>query len=253
MAHRRIVNSVGRQKFACGRQQIHRWKSQGMSDMIAMLHCSHQCIRHSQHLFGLFHPALFHQLADVSGTDFDAVHFDLLYGLDAKAQMRRHSLQKFGISCAVLAKRQILACRHKPGIHLFGQNLCCKTLWLCGCSLLRKRKLDQSVDSQTFKQASFFLSGGQFFTVRQAEQHCRCRVKGEHARRQPIFFSAKNLFQKSPVAQMDSVKFTDGYCCIFFQIKVCCSCNDFQVYFLLSVLLGKIFTGLYHSFVSSYA
>lgn len=56
-----------------------------MPDMIAMFHASHQSIGHSQHLFCLFHPALFHQLADVSGADLNAIHFDLLYGPDAKA------------------------------------------------------------------------------------------------------------------------------------------------------------------------
>ena len=113
-----------------------------------------------------------------------------------------------------------------------------KTLWLCGCSLLRKRKLDQSdrfPDVQTGVFSSLVVSS---LPVRQAEQHCRCRVKGEHARRQPVFFFDQESLPKSPVAQMDSIKFTDGYCCIF-PDKVCCSCNDFKVYFLLSCIVGR--------------
>ena len=52
--------------------------------MIAMFHASHESIGHPQHLFRFFHPALFHQLADVSRADLDAIHFDLLYGPDTK-------------------------------------------------------------------------------------------------------------------------------------------------------------------------
>lgn len=165
--------------------------------------------------------------------------------------MRRHSLQKFGISCAVLAKRQILACRHKPGIHLFGQNLCCKTLWLCGCSLLRKRKLDQSVDSQTFKQASFSSLVVSSLPSDRPNSTAGVGSKVNTHAASPYFFDQESLPKVS--CGPDGLRQIYRWLLLYlFQIKVCCSCNDFQVYFLLSVLLGKIFTGLYHSFVSSY-
>lgn len=172
-----------------------------MSDMIAMLHCSHQCIRHSQHLFGLFHPALFHQLADVSGTDFDAVHFDLLYGLDAKARCGAILSRSSAFPAPFLPKdRSSPAATNRVFICLARISVAKHSGSVAAVSFVRGNSIRVSIPRRSNRRL-FFLSGSQFFTVRQAEQHCRCRVKGEHARRQPVFFSAKNLFQKSPVAR----------------------------------------------------